>query len=287
MAGDLQRVRATIRGAVQGVGFRPFIFRLAEEMGLTGWVINDTQGVFIEAESTPEFLQRFLLRIEREKPPISFIQSFEYIFLDPVHYPNFEIRASTDGPKSALILPDIATCPDCLRELFDAADRRYRYPFTNCTNCGPRFSIIEALPYDRPRTSMKKFQMCPECDAEYHDPRNRRFHAQPNACPRCGPQLALCDGNGETLSLGNEALLQTAAAISAGRIVAVKGLGGFHLMVDASNHAAVQQLRVRKRREEKPLAVMFPSLDQVLEYAQVDELEERVLRSPECPILLV
>ena len=287
MTGDLQRVRATIRGAVQGVGFRPFIFRLAEEMGLKGWVINDTQGVFIEAESTPEVLQQFLLRIEREKPPISFIQSFEYIFLDPVHYANFEIRASTDGPKSALILPDIATCPNCLREIFDAADRRYRYPFTNCTNCGPRFSIIEALPYDRARTSMKKLRMCPECEAEYLDPRNRRFHAQPNACHRCGPQLALWDEKGETVALRNEALLQAANAIFTGRIVAVKGLGGFHLMVDASDNTAVQQLRLRKRREEKPLAVMFPALGQVLEYVQVDELEERVLRSPECPIVLL
>src|SRR5208283_3575879 len=142
MAGDLQRVRATIRGAVQGVGFRPFIFRLAEEMGLKGWVINDTQGVFIEAESRAEVLQDFLLRIEREKPRISFIQSFEHVFLDTVYYGSFEIRPSTDGPKSALILPDIATCPECRREIFDADDRRYRYPFTNCTNCGPRFSII-------------------------------------------------------------------------------------------------------------------------------------------------
>ncbi len=287
VSGEIQRVRAVIRGAVQGVGFRPFVFRLAEEMGLKGWVLNNTQGVFLEAEAPGEVLQRFLQRIEREKPPISFIQSFESTFLDPVHYSGFEIRESTDGPKTALILPDIATCPECLREIFDPQNRRYRYPFTNCTNCGPRFSIIEALPYDRPRTSMKKFVMCPECEAEYHDPRDRRFHAQPNACPQCGPQLALWDAAGRKLAAGDSALLQAAEALKAGQIVAVKGLGGFHLMVDAANRDAVRALRQRKRREEKPLAVMFPSLDELRRYAQVDQLEERVLRSPECPIVLL
>jgi len=276
-----------IRGAVQGVGFRPFIYRLAEEMNLKGWVINNTQGVFIEAEATPEVLQQFLLRIEREKPAISFIQSFEHSFVDPVPYENFEIRESTDGAKTALILPDIATCDECQREIFDPANRRYRYPFTNCTNCGPRFTIIEALPYDRPRTSMRIFEMCPECSGEYHNPRDRRFHAQPNACPKCGPHLELWDVNGAIAAHGDDALLRTADAIRSGQTVAVKGLGGFHLMVDASNEVAVQRLRQRKRREEKPFALMFPSLREIIEHAVVDPMEERLLRSPEAPIVLL
>ena len=194
-----------IRGAVQGVGFRPFIYRLADEMNLKGWVINNTQGVFIEAEATPEVLQQFLLRIEREKPAISFIQSFEHSFVDPVHFDKFEIRESTDGAKTALILPDIATCGECQREIFDPGNRRYRYPFTNCTNCGPRFTIVEALPYDRPRTSMRIFEMCPECSAEYHNPRDRRFHAQPNACPNCGPHLELWNETGGVAGHGDDA----------------------------------------------------------------------------------
>ena len=284
---QLQRVRIVIRGAVQGVGFRPFIYRLAEEMNLKGWVINNTQGVFIEAEATQEILRQFLLRIEREKPAISFIQSFEHSFVDPIPYDQFEIRESTDGAKTALILPDIATCGECQSEVFDPGNRRYRYPFTNCTNCGPRFTIIEALPYDRPRTSMRIFEMCPECSEEYHNPRDRRFHAQPNACPKCGPQLELWDETGAVITRDDDALQRTAAAIRDGMIVAVKGLGGFHLMVDASNEAAVQRLRQRKRREEKPFALMFPSLGEITEHAIVDAMEERLLRSPEAPIVLL
>jgi len=284
---QLQRVRAVIHGAVQGVGFRPFIYRLAEEMNLKGWVINNTQGVFIEAEAEPEVLQRFLLRIAREKPAISSIQGFEHTYLDPVHYTKFEIRESADGAKTALILPDIATCGDCQQEIFDPGNRRYRYPFTNCTNCGPRFTIIEALPYDRPRTSMRVFEMCSDCLAEYRNPHDRRFHAQPNACPNCGPHLELWDETGGVVGRGDDALLQAVAAIKAGLIVAVKGLGGFHLMVDASNEVAVLRLRQRKRREEKPFALMFSSLPRILEYAIVDAMEERLLRSPEAPIVLV
>ncbi len=284
---QLQRVRVVIRGAVQGVGFRPFIYRLAEEMNLKGWVINNTQGVFVEAEAAPEVLQQFLLRIEREKPAISFIQSFEHSYVDPVPYDKFEIRESTDGPKTALILPDVATCGECQREIFDPGNRRYHYPFTNCTNCGPRFTIVEALPYDRPRTSMRIFEMCPECSAEYHNPRDRRFHAQPNACPKCGPHLELWDESGAVADRDDDALLRTAAAIRSGMIVAVKGLGGFHLMVDASNDAAVCRLRQRKRREEKPFALMFPLLQEVVEHVIVDAMEERLLRSPEAPIVLL
>ena len=281
------RVRVVIRGAVQGVGFRPFVFRLAEELGLDGWVSNTTQGVLIEAEGSPRLLEALLLRIEGDKPPPALIQSLEPCFLDPVGYAGFEIRESRAGEKTALVLPDIATCPECLREIFDPEDRRYRYPFTNCTHCGPRYTIIEALPYDRPNTSMKNFDMCPACRAEYEDPRDRRFHAQPTACPACGPRLALWAPGGETLAERHEALQEVVDAIARGRIAAVKGLGGFHLMVDASNEDAVRRLRQRKLREEKPLALMYPSLEHVREDCEVSELEERLLRSRESPIVLM
>ena len=181
-----------MRGAVQGVGFRPFVYRLATELQLDGWVLNSAQGVFIEGEGRRDSLNRFLVRLEKEKPPRAVIQSFESSFLDVVNYSGFEIRESAaSGAKTAFILPDIATCADCIGEIFDPDDRRFRYPFTNCTNCGPRFTIIKALPYDRAYTSMKKFRMCVDCEREYHDPQDRRFHAQPNACPCCGPQLQL------------------------------------------------------------------------------------------------
>jgi hydrogenase maturation protein HypF len=282
------RLKLTVRGAVQGVGFRPFVFRLATGLGLTGWVNNSPQGVFIEAEGSRAELEKFLLRLEAEKPVRSFIQSLEASWLDPAGYMAFEIRPSeTGGNKTALVLPDIATCPDCLREIFDPKNHRYRYPFTNCTNCGPRFSIIESLPYDRANTSMKGFTMCPQCQAEYDDPRDRRFHAQPNACPTCGPQLELWDRVGEVLSKCNEALIAAADAIRRGQIVAVKGLGGFHLMADARNDQAVCRLRERKQREEKPFALMFPSLESVKAECEVSPLEERLLRSPEAPIVLL
>jgi hydrogenase maturation protein HypF len=296
MAPDSMRLKACVRGAVQGVGFRPFVFRLASELALAGWVNNSAQGVFLEAEGPRSELEEFLLRLEAEKPPRSFIQSLEATWLDPVGYDGFEIRESeAGGGKTALVLPDIATCPDCLAEILDPKNRRYRYPFTNCTNCGPRFSIIESLPYDRANTSMKQFRMCARCQAEYDDPRDRRFHAQPNACPDCGPQLELWPGsrvreNAENPRFdqrGCEVLLAAAEALRAGRIVAVKGLGGFHLMVDARSEGAVQRLRERKHREEKPFALMFPSLAAVKAVCEVSPLEERLLRSPETPIVLL
>jgi hydrogenase maturation protein HypF len=288
VAQAIQRLRVVIRGAVQGVGFRPFVYRLATEMALPGWVINSAQGVFIEVEGTKEQLDTFLLRVEHERPPRSFIQSLEASFLDPLGFTAFEIRHSQDeGAKSVLVLPDLATCPDCLHDIRDPANRRYQYAFTNCTNCGPRYSIIEALPYDRPNTSMRGFVMCDECRAEYENPLDRRFHAQPIACPRCGPQLELWDENGRVLAQHHDALLQVADSLRRGRIAAVKGIGGFHLMADARNDDAVRLLRQRKHREEKPFALMFPSLEQVRVHCAVSPLEERLLLSPESPIVLL
>lgn len=283
-----ERLRIVILGAVQGVGFRPFVYRLANEMRLDGWVLNSVQGVFIEVEGPAEKLGAFLVRLRGERPPRAVIQSLESAYLDPVGYEGFEIRQSDQaGEKTALILPDIATCADCLREIFDPLDRRSRYPFTNCTNCGPRFSIIEALPYDRTNTSMKAFTMCADCDREYHDPLDRRFHAQPNACPRCGPQLELWDHAGGAIASGDAALREAAEAVRAGKILALKGLGGFQLIVDATDEAAVVRLRERKHREEKPFAVMVSSLREAHELCQGSELEERLLVSAEAPIVLL
>ncbi len=283
-----KRVRIVIRGAVQGVGFRPFVYRLATEMGLPGWVMNSPQGVFIEVEGVKPRLDAFILRIEKERPPRAYIQGLEFSFLDPVGLARFEIRDSNgDGEKTAVVLPDIATCADCRREIFDPANRRYHYPFTNCTHCGPRFTIIEALPYDRTNTTMKKFEMCPDCRLEYDNPLDRRFHAQPNACPRCGPHLELWDERGRVLASHHEALQQAAQAVREGKIVAVKGLGGFHLMVDARSEQAVMRLRLRKHRDEKPFALMYPNMESILSDCEVDELEKRLLLSPEAPIVLL
>lgn len=282
------RLRVDIRGAVQGVGFRPFIHRLARELDLTGWVRNSPQGVCIEVEGNPDRLKSFLLRLAPEKPPPAFIQSLESSFLDPAGYTEFAILPSAEtGAKTASIIPDIAVCSECLREMFDPGNRRYLYPFTNCAHCGPRFTIIESLPYDRARTSMRRFTMCDACRAEYETPSDRRFHAQPNACPVCGPQLELWSAAGETSAFGHDALLATAHAIRDGNIAAVKGLGGFHLMVDARNDSAVTRLRQRKRREEKPFALMFPSLDNLQSCGAVSDLEERLLLSPQSPIVLI
>ena len=283
-----QRVHIVIHGAVQGVGFRPFVYRLASEMSLDGWVKNSTQGVFIEAEGDKQSLDSFLIRIEKEKPQRSFIQSFEFSFLEPVGYSHFEIRQSDpSGEISALVLPDIATCPECLREILDPSNRRYRYPFTNCTHCGPRYSIIQSLPYDRLNTSMKRFVMCPECQREYDDPNDRRFHAQPNACPICGPAIELWDEKGNMIAQRDDAMTNAADALRNGRILAIKGIGGFHLMVDARNEEQVALLRRRKRREEKPLALMFPAIDTVRRVCEISDLEERLLLSSESPIVLL
>jgi hydrogenase maturation protein HypF len=284
----ITRLKMVVRGAVQGVGFRPFVYRLATGLGLAGWVNNSCAGVLLEVEGPRREVESFLLRLEVEKPPRSFIQSLEASWLDPAGYKIFEIGASeSGGERTALVLSDIATCPDCVQEIFEPRNRRYLYPFTNCTNCGPRFSLIESLPYDRVNTAMKQFTLCPQCQAEFDNPLDRRFHAQPNACPDCGPQLELWDRSGKNLRRGHEALLAAARQIRRGGIVALKGLGGFHLITAAHDDAAVSRLRELKHREEKPFAVMFQSLEAARTECEISPLEERLLRSPEAPIVLL
>jgi len=283
-----RRARVAVRGAVQGVGFRPFVYRLAHDLALDGFVRNGGAGVEIEIEGRPSAVRRFLLRLEVERPERASIQGLEATYVDPIGGHGFAIQASrTDGPTTTLVMADIATCDDCLGEVLDPDDRRHRYPFTNCTNCGPRYSIIEALPYDRASTSMHSFSMCPACRAEYDDPRDRRYHAQPTACPECGPALVLWDGQGRTLAAGDDALRAAAAALGVGAVVAVKGLGGFHLMTDATSATAVATLRARKGRGDKPFAVMFASAAAVRVACRVSRLEARALSAPEAPIVLV
>lgn len=285
---EIYSLRVGINGVVQGVGFRPFVYRLATELGLSGWVNNSTQGVEIEIEGTSEELNKFLTRVQSEKPPHSSIQKFEYSLSHPVGYTGFKVKKSDkSGEKSTLVLPDIATCTDCLREIFDPNNRRYRYPFTNCTNCGPRYSIIESLPYDRANTTMKIFPMCKECREEYEDPLNRRFHAQPNACPNCGPHLELWNKAGKVLAKYHEALLAACDSIKKGMIVALKGLGGFQLIVDAANDQAAKRLRQLKTRGEKPFALMYPNIQTIEADCELSDTERRLLCSPESPIVLL
>ncbi len=283
-----ERLRLIVRGAVQGVGFRPFIFRLAARHGLSGWVLNSGAGVHVEIEGPRQALEEFFLSIEPERPPRAVIQSLESVWCDASGLTGFEIRESVvPGLARTLVAPDSATCHDCCVDVADPANRRWRYPFTNCTNCGPRYSVISSLPYDRARTSMRSFVMCPECDREYHDPLDRRFHAQPNACPVCGPRVALWNARGDELASDDAAMRMTAEALGFGRIIAVKGLGGFHLMAIASSQAAVQTLRARKHRAEKPFALMVKSIEEAGALCQVSPAESRLLSSAEAPIVLL
>jgi hydrogenase maturation protein HypF len=271
----MQRLRITLRGAVQGVGFRPFVYRLATELSLTGWVLNSSVGLVVEVEGPTERLSRFEQRLEHERPKASVVTVRESSWITAEGSARFEILASdTDSGKTVNVLPDLATCPDCREELFDPGNRRFEYPFTNCTNCGPRYTIVVDIPYDRPNTTMRKFALCPACREEYENPANRRFHAQPNACPMCGPKL---DG---TIEDAVEALLQ-------GEIVALKGVGGFQLLVDARNSHAVARLRERKHREEKPFALMMPSLEVARTYCEISQAEVDLLESQAAPIVLL
>ncbi len=282
------RLKLVISGAVQGVGFRPFVSRLANELHVAGWVNNTPQGVLIEAEASPGALQTFVDRLRADHPAGSHIRSVESSWVRPTGSGEFEIRSSSSqGVFTAAIMPDMATCPDCLREMLDPANRRHRYPFINCTRCGPRFSIIQALPYDRAHTSMKKFKMCDACQAEYDNPADRRYHAQPNACPECGPQLSWMDAQGRGLHDGEDALQRAVQMLRGGSIVAVKGVGGYHLMADATNDQAVLLLRQRKQRRDKPMGLLFPSLALIKKACVVSPNEEGWLLSRESPLVLL
>lgn len=282
-----QRLQLKVSGAVQGVGFRPFVYRLARELDLSGFVANNAQGVTIQVEGTKDALVVFKRRFKTEIPPRALINDLVEQYIQPLGSSEFVIAHSDDvGSKTALVLPDIATCDDCLREIFDPQDRRYLYPFTNCTNCGPRYSIIASLPYDRVNTTMNIFTMCERCRAEYSDPANRRFHAQPNACPECGPRLELWDADGNTTADAQTAIKAAAKLILAGKIVALKGLGGFQLLVDATNSEAIGELRARKRRSNKPFALMYPSIEMIESDCHLTQLEKSLLKSPESPIVI-
>lgn len=284
-----RRVVIKLSGAVQGVGFRPFVYNLANKLGIKGYVLNNGKGVYIEAEGSEESLKDFIIRINLEKPPLSNIFSQEVEFFNNLkNFTDFQIVHSDEkGLKEAFILPDISVCDECLKELFDKNNRRYLYPFITCTNCGPRFSIIESLPYDRENTTMKTFKMCPDCEEEYNNPANRRFHAQPNGCSICGPQIFLYTKEREYISEGFNSLNHIKNAILEGKVVAVKGIGGFHLVCDATNDDAVKTLRDRKKRLEKPFAIMFKDINSIKKYADLTLYEEIGILSPERPIVLV
>ncbi len=275
-----------VEGIVQGVGFRPFVHGLATRLGLAGLVGNDGDGVFIEVEGPVAEVDVFLAALRRDAPPLAGVERVTTAEAEPLGRPGFSIAASeSGGPKRTLVSADSATCEDCLRELADPADRRFAYPFVNCTNCGPRFTIVRDVPYDRPLTTMAGFAMCPACAAEYHDPADRRFHAQPVCCPDCGPRLRLLDS--DRAELPGDPLTETAALLNAGRIVAIKGLGGYHLAVLAADEAASAALRRRKHREDKPFAVMVSDVDEAARLCEVDENARSALRSRRRPIVLL
>ena len=287
----IERRHIHVDGVVQGVGFRPFIYGLALRHALVGWVLNSSSGVDIEVQAAPDVLDAFQAAITAEAPPLARIDRVTAAPLDvDPQESGFSIRHSASDAGTSLVSPDVATCPDCLREVLDPADRRYRYPFTNCTNCGPRYTIIRAMPYDRPQTTMAGFPMCPDCLAEYENPLDRRFHAQPNACPVCGPRVDLVASETIRAALQGDEIDDVARAatlLRAGYILAVKGLGGFHLACDATNPEAVARLRARKSRPDKPFAVMLATLDDVRAQCEVNADEARLLGAVSAPIVLL
>ncbi|MGE5072897.1 MAG: carbamoyltransferase HypF, partial [Anaerolineae bacterium] len=288
---DMMRGAAIhVSGIVQGVGFRPFVYNLALRFGLAGWVRNTSAGVDIAVDGPEERLEAFAAAVRAEAPPLSRIDDFSVAYGPPGGFTGFEIlRSEAIADAFQPISPDVCICADCLRELYDSGDRRYLYPFINCTNCGPRFTIIQDIPYDRPKTTMSRFPMCPDCAREYADPTDRRFHAQPVACPVCGPHVWLerPDGNAGQPLRDQDAILETRALLASGRIVAVKGLGGFHLACDATNAAAVGELRRRKLRVDKPFALMMLDIAAVRKHCLVNEDERRLLESVARPIVLL
>jgi hydrogenase maturation protein HypF len=283
------RVRARIEGTVQGVGFRPFVYRLAAEEDLDGYVLNDEHGVLLEVEGDPGSVTRLLTRLQAETPPLATVDALKTEPIATLGERGFAIRSSErSGAADALIVPDSATCSDCLAELADPTDRRHRYPFINCTNCGPRFTIVRDVPYDRPRTTMAAFAMCDACRREYEDSLDRRFHAQPNACPECGPHVSLLDRRGHPIAGSTilDPIASTAARLAEGAIVAIKGLGGYHLVCDAADEAAVAALRARKHREDKPFALMVADAAAAGELIEIVDETARLLQSGARPIVL-
>jgi hydrogenase maturation protein HypF len=283
------RMQARVHGTVQGVGFRPFVYRLANEEQLGGFVLNDEHGVLIEVEGEPQALERFIERLQTEAPPLSLIDEVDVRSILACGESRFTILHSTrSGEPDALVSPDSATCSECLAELNDPANRRHRYPFINCTNCGPRFTIVRDVPYDRPLTTMSAFRMCPECQHEYDDPDDRRFHAQPNACPVCGPRARLVDAAGRAVEVPGALHAVQAAAehLASGAILAIKGLGGFHLACDAADELAVAALRERKHREHKPFALMVSDAESAATIVELGVPERSLLCSLQRPIVL-
>jgi len=283
----ITRYSVAVSGIVQGVGFRPFIYSLAKKNSLKGFVFNDTGGVKIEVEGEREGIKRFLNEIKTSSPPLAVIEKIDYQELVPTGYRSFHIKKSRKEKEEFLpISPDISICSDCLRELFDAKNRRYRYPFINCTNCGPRFTIIEDIPYDRSRTTMKVFPMCRQCESEYQNPLNRRFHAQPNACSTCGPQVSLWNSQQRKIKVADP-IKKAGRLLQEGYIVAIKGLGGFHLACDTTSNKTVATLRSRKYREDKPFALMALNIEMIKEFCEMDEDEENLLLSERRPIVIL
>ncbi len=283
------RLRIHVNGIVQGVGFRPFVYNTARRFSLSGFVTNSNRGVEIEIEGLPTSIEKFKNELLHHPPPLCEITNSSFKEIVPQDSSDFLIRRSLAGDgNETLISPDVSVCPDCLRELFDPQDRRYLYPFINCTNCGPRFTIIKGVPYDRPFTAMSVFPLCADCKAEYENPENRRFHAQPNACPDCGPKVWFEENQNTALLSEQDAAFDTAVTfLLQGKIVAIKGLGGFHLAVDALNEEAVRRLRRRKNREEKPLALMMPDLESIQRIALISAQEKEWLQNPQRPIVLL
>ncbi len=278
-----QRIRVT--GIVQGVGFRPFVWRLAQQLELTGWVRNDAQGVELLAQGQRQQLNALLQRLRLEAPPLARVDAVQGQDVVAEHFTSFSIIASQSGQAGTAIGPDVGVCDDCLTELFDPSSRRYRHAFITCTHCGPRYSVTRALPYDRPQTSMAAFPLCAACSVDYTAPENRRFHAETTCCPQCGPRLKLLDATGQPIA--GDPITQTLHLLQGGQIVAIKGLGGFHLACDARNPAVVARLRLRKSREAKPFAVMLANVVSVTPYAVVSEAESVLLQSRERPIALL
>lgn len=292
---ELERYRIEVNGIVQGVGFRPFIYKLAKSLDLKGEVRNTSSGVLIDAEGVPGSVASFVDRLSKEAPALSHIETIKTLRLEPAGYDNFCIsESSPDEIPNTLISPDISICADCRRELFDPSDRRFLYPFINCTNCGPRYTIICDIPYDRPNTTMGGFDLCDECNVQYRDPADRRYHAQPVCCEACGPGVLLLDKDGTVIEAYNGErshsfgiIKKAAELLASGKILAVKSLGGYHLVCDAANESAVVELRGRKHRDEKPFALMARDMKTVRKYCESDEMSEKTLQSPSAPIVLL